>query len=403
MTSVCLLRGLLLCSALAGSCAPPARLGPTPSQRVGPVAKAVRVYGANGVTVLRVVPGQLVRLGDEGPFYYAYRGEPELRTRRSARIVQLNERALGLDITGLEDEQAAALIGRQRSAEVVIWREVTRLSPRVVAALSRLTSRRLVLVIGQRLDARGGVGLARLRPLGDRLYGLVLECELDASELRGLAALSRLRALRIPAALDGSTVAGLSSLRQLRHLQLPGTLRSFGVGGAALEHLARLGSLQTLDLSGNGLDDASLARLPPLQRLRWLNLRGNAVTAEGVRRLRAARPGCRVEEGPRSAPAARPAVAVESIPPRRAIGLSPCDAYLRLIRCYAQVQSPSSRQRMLRAVDRIAKRWKRFLGRSGTGGSSRAAVRKTCQRGFQMLRRLVSRQTTARHCLTGSR
>ena len=286
---------LLLCCALAfgspggigcrpgglGRTAPPLRV-----EKPTPINRALVAGPDGGTTVRWVLPGQLVRLGPAGRHVYRMRQDPSLRSARVGRVILINGRASGIDISGLESEAAVALLGRHRAVELVIWRDVTHLFPPVLEALASLSTKSLVLVLGQSLTAEGPMDLAPLGRLRATLYGLVLvDLELGAGSFAALRSLSGLRALHVAASLDRTAVAHLGGLSQVRQLGLHGALRAFGSGPAALREVGRLTGLEVLDLGGNQLDDESLVHLRRLRHLRWLDLGGNRLRGSGLGHL----------------------------------------------------------------------------------------------------------------------
>jgi hypothetical protein len=95
--------------------------------------------------------------------------------------------------------------------------------------------------------------------------------------------------------LSGSQVtdAGLGFLAGAQSLMAL-TLWDTHVTDAGLHHLQELPSLVELDLGATAITDQGLAELAVLP-LRWLSLRDTLVSVEGLRALREALPGCRVE------------------------------------------------------------------------------------------------------------
>ena len=89
-----------------------------------------------------------------------------------------------------------------------------------------------------------------------------------------------------------------ASLAQLAD-SLPG-LEVLGVAGCenvtdkGVRHIARLGSLQVVDLGGIRVTDAGVRHLHPLKTLRSINITGTDVSADGLVRLQEALPSCRI-------------------------------------------------------------------------------------------------------------
>ena len=81
----------------------------------------------------------------------------------------------------------------------------------------------------------------------------------------------------------------MASLKELRELNLNGAQ----VSARGLEKLAGLANLDKLHLYGaKPVRDGAIAVLSSLPRLRWVDLKDTSVTAEGVEKLRAAKPQC---------------------------------------------------------------------------------------------------------------
>jgi hypothetical protein len=62
-------------------------------------------------------------------------------------------------------------------------------------------------------------------------------------------------------------------------------------GDAPLAHLANLGHLEWVDLSGTPVTDAAIGHLARVKLLKLVNLSGTAVTPDGIRELERRRPG----------------------------------------------------------------------------------------------------------------
>lgn len=119
--------------------------------------------------------------------------------------------------------------------------------------------------------------------------------------LEHLAPLDRLRHLSLQR--TAITDAGLSRIPELfprlEHLGLPGCM---GVTAEGARHIAALGGLRTLVLSGTPLDDGALAQLRVLLLLESVWLDGTAVTDEGIAEFTRALPDCRVVTGGEAPP-----------------------------------------------------------------------------------------------------
>lgn len=110
--------------------------------------------------------------------------------------------------------------------------------------------------------------------------------------MRDVAKVKSLQTLNLSATLISS--AGLSFLQDLPHLQTL-YLRSTRFSTPALAPVGALSSLQLLDLSHNpATTDADLKHLHGLQNLRVLNLTGTAVTEAGVEEFVRIRPSVEI-------------------------------------------------------------------------------------------------------------
>src|SRR5207244_3289710 len=106
----------------------------------------------------------------------------------------------------------------------------------------------------------------------------------------GLAELNKCRRLvRLNLAATPVTEVGLMHLKglPLKQLNLSGNTR---ITSAALEALAAIDSLETLDFDGTGVDDTGLKLIKGLKHLRVLHLDGTQVTVDGVVDLQKALP-----------------------------------------------------------------------------------------------------------------
>jgi hypothetical protein len=105
--------------------------------------------------------------------------------------------------------------------------------------------------------------------------------KVQAEDLAHLADLKNLRVLRTAAA-DDESIAALARIRSVEQLDLS----SSDLADAALRHLGQLDNLVSLDLGGCGeVTGSGLHHLSGLPRLRSLNLRDTAVSDEVLRDL----------------------------------------------------------------------------------------------------------------------
>ncbi len=163
-------------------------------------------------------------------------------------------------------------------------------------------------------------------PVGDEAMGYVARLpglkvldlwgtRVSDAGLRALAQLEGLRRLTVPGRQTGDAVMPcLADLGGLRELNLSGSsvtdaglalltkahslvrlsLWETRVTDAGLRHLHHLHSLEELDLGATAVTDQALAHLRRLP-LRWVSLQDTLVSPEGLRGLRSALPGCRIE------------------------------------------------------------------------------------------------------------
>jgi hypothetical protein len=186
-------------------------------------------------------------------------------------------------------------------------------SEAVLASLGHLSGLELLDLWRGRVGDDGMPFLTRLPRL--RVLDLWGTGVTDAG-LQALSPLGGLRHLTVPRRTSDAAMACLGELDGLRELDLSGssvtdaglgllagagaqslmalTLWGTSVTDAGLDHLVELPSLVELDLGATAITDQGLAELALLP-LRWLSLRDSLVTVEGLRALREALPGCRVE------------------------------------------------------------------------------------------------------------
>jgi hypothetical protein len=183
-------------------------------------------------------------------------------------------------------EAALASLGHLSGLELLdLW--TGRVGDEAMPFVVRLPRLRVLDLWGTRVT---DAGLQCLRPFGGLRHLTVPRRTGDAA-MQCLGELVGLRELD----LSGSAVtdAGLGFLTGAHSLTAL-TLWDTRVTDAGLRHLRELPSLVELDLGATAITDQGLAELADLP-LRWLSLRDALVTPEGLRALREALPGCRVE------------------------------------------------------------------------------------------------------------
>lgn len=266
----------LIAAAAVSRCA----RGPLPAVPAYRVQE-VRVGGAAGKTHLTVaMPGQLLWVGSG--LVVPYAGGAEVRAQRKGVRLLVGGKTVGLDLTGLDADEALHEVRRRPWARLIRWLDLPGLSREVMSVLEALRSERISLVLGLALTARRGLDLRRLGPLCQRIAALRVEGEVRRNGLRWLRRCRHLRALVVRGALSARQISELGTLGRLHHLDLAGALRPFGQGSVGLAPLGKLRALVSLDLSANGLVDRDLDPLAGLRRLHWLRLAENPLEVIGL-------------------------------------------------------------------------------------------------------------------------
>ncbi|MFH2006418.1 MAG: hypothetical protein ABI333_07525 [bacterium] len=283
--------GWFFASALVLGCGPAA--GPTRAPLGGPPrgpaaqVKQVLLQWEDGSSESRwALVGSLLLVGP-GEKPIRYRGERKLSGSFDGRRIRVAGRVIGVELTGLSERDAVALLTRHaQTLETVVWGDVRQLSPAVIGALARLSTRELVLSLWPHANGSQTTSLAPLGRLRSRLYGLVLGLELAPEGLAALRSLSKLRVLHVKTSVRAQDLRQIAALDSLRVLRLEDALSGHRPPVSALRPLGRMRELQLLDLSVNELDDTALALLAPLAGLCWLDLGFNRITGSGLGRLR---------------------------------------------------------------------------------------------------------------------
>jgi Leucine-rich repeat (LRR) protein len=161
-----------------------------------------------------------------------------------------------------------------------------------------------------------GAGLADLATSAELKQLLLANTQIDQKHLQALAAFPKLEVLSLAAAksVGDPGLAHIEKLTALKSLDLRGSK----VGDAGMVRLARLTELEQLDLEGTAVTSAGIGKLAGLVRLRRINLAQTAVgddvtatlaqlkqlksinlarttvSAESIRQLQAALPGCAI-------------------------------------------------------------------------------------------------------------
>jgi hypothetical protein len=229
--------------------------------------------------------------------------------------IVVNGRPVGQDLTGLSPRERRELANRRRGElEIILVRDVGRLSPKLVAVIQGLSGERLALAISGCMA--GGIDLGQLAGIAARLVSLEIAttCHIEHSievDLRALPALPRLRALALgndafeftvrvrglehletipqlgslsfwQVEIGDAELAGLQGLSRLRAL----TLFWIPIADAGLAHIGGLSELRELDLGNVSVGDAGLAHLGRLSHLRALRLQRTRFGDAGLAHLR---------------------------------------------------------------------------------------------------------------------
>lgn len=138
-----------------------------------------------------------------------------------------------------------------------------------------------------------GSGLAALKGAAGPLFLDVRESRLDTATYTEIGKLGQLKALVLDK--TDTNDADLAALGELKIFAL--SLVETKLTAACSTTLSRFGNLQFLDLSGVPIGDETVQDLSSLRNLRQLNLTATRLTTEGLKRVQAALPRCRVHGG----------------------------------------------------------------------------------------------------------
>jgi mono/diheme cytochrome c family protein len=118
--------------------------------------------------------------------------------------------------------------------------------------------------------------------------------KVSAEDLAELARIPSIQELNLAGApLHDADLANIAALKNLAVLHLENT----PITDEGLTHLGKLEELTYLNLFGTAVTDAGLKNLAGLKHLKWLYLAGTKVTASGVRELRRRLPNVLIESG----------------------------------------------------------------------------------------------------------
>jgi serine/threonine protein kinase len=153
----------------------------------------------------------------------------------------------------------------------------------------------------RRLELRGRITdeqLARLSELEELEY-LRLEFAPTGTGFAGMKASKKLRSLNLgdngSAITDEGLAAIATAFPDLEDCILAAWDNPTAVTNEGLKVLLPLKSLNTLNVTGNGVDDGVFETLTQLRHLKSLNIKGTSISVDGAAKLRKALPGCNVQ------------------------------------------------------------------------------------------------------------
>ncbi len=221
----------------------------------------------------------------------------------NAGVIRSNGRAVGVDLTGLTEAQALALVSAQRKSSIrwVRWRNAKTLWPTVLRAVAKgavhphkqapgtAVKGGLFLVLPDFEGTPATLAtLAGLTAAGAPLTGLMLSADrLSAAALQALSKIPGLKSLTVARAqLHRLAWREFRRLAHLEHL----TLEFLPVSSAGFAHIARIPRLRRLTINGDTvaptsvivatLQSAAVVQLVAAKGLRELNLSGFAKTGD---------------------------------------------------------------------------------------------------------------------------
>lgn len=196
--------------------------------------------------------------------------------------------ALDLNETDVTDKGLRELAGLTKLEQLGLIG--THITDEGLVHLKDMSQMHMLLLSKTKISDKGLVHLSGFSKLGT----LSIDgTQVSDAGLENLKAMTQLRDLRLNDTRISN--AGLTHLKELTKLQTL-VLNSTKVSDEGLVHLGKLSSLQTLWLVDTKITDKGLMHLGGLSKLRALNLdRNTRVSEDGVQRLRAALPDCKIE------------------------------------------------------------------------------------------------------------
>ncbi len=274
------------CEILLGKGATDAHLSALAKLRVGEVAKInmAPVEKLNGTTIAELVKAtpKLATLSVPKSFSNA---DLKLVADVNPSVTELT-----LFACKVTDEGLAHLSKFKRLKKLNLIR-LDGISDACWDGLAAVASLEEIMMSGYPVTGKGVRALGGLKKLSllDISYCQKLSDE-GAGELQHLTSLGQLKVNSTP--ISNAGVGGFGKLDKLWLLDLANTK----VGDAGVATLSPLPKLLVLDLSNNvAVTDASVPALSKLSKLVELKLGGTKVTADGVKKLQAALPKCKID------------------------------------------------------------------------------------------------------------
>jgi hypothetical protein len=215
----------------------------------------------------------------------------------------LELQTLGLQGAGVSDKglEQVAMDKAETLIELVL-QENPRITDRGIPLLNKFKKLSSLNLAGTSVS---NVGIAQLKPMLPQLENLALHAAPGITDdaLAHLRAAKRLRNLNLWGTFV--TDAGLAHLTDCKALVALDLGANRLITDFALEHLAKLPSLERLEVRQTQLTDAAVGRLAQITRLKHLDIRDARITETGYKQLKEALPNCQIHwERPADSPAA---------------------------------------------------------------------------------------------------
>ncbi|GAA4430919.1 hypothetical protein GCM10023155_24090 [Bremerella cremea] len=196
-------------------------------------------------------------------------------------------RQLTISDCPISDENWQRLMA-SRSLEIVSL-SYKDLHPAKIASLRSLPSLRELEIWTHRNDPASVEAIFRELQTLQQLKSLALRTiPIDNKQMVAIAQLKELRSLDIKWELqsrfDDEGFAALESLRHLTHIKLP----LARIGGASMEVVSRMPSVETLEIPGSFIEDDDMVHLAGHPSLKRLDICQTRITDEGLQHLKSA-------------------------------------------------------------------------------------------------------------------